>query len=226
MNENPAISVIIPALNEAQRLPGLLASLVGQRWLREIIVSDGGSTDNTRSVCHQYSAIWVSPGRGKALQMNRAAERASGNILLFLHADTFLPPDALDSLVEILSNGYVAGTFRMAFDAPSPLLRFYARFTAVNSTIFTYGDQGLFLPKSMFDKVGGYPETPFLEDIGIVKRLKRFGPMGKSNVRIITSARRFKETGIISQQLLNIAIVALYHLGIPPTWLVRLYPYK
>ena len=226
MIENPAISVIIPTLNEAHRLPKLLQSLVGQRWLNEIIVSDGGSMDQTRDVCLQFPVNWVSTTRGKSHQFNIGASHATGNILLFLHADSQLPPNALESIPSVLQEGNIAGTFQMAFDDPSPLLRFYAGFTRFNSTLFTYGDQGLFLSKSVFDELKGYPETPFLEDVEMVKNIKKRGRMGKSPVRITTSAQRFRESGLISQQLRNIAIVVLYKMGISPEHLIKFYPYK
>ncbi len=218
------ISVIIPVLNEEVSLPLLLDSLVGQRHVHEIIVSDGGSIDKTKEVCDKFHVIWVSGYKGKASQMNAGARLATGDIFLFLHADSIMSPGALDALPALLETAE-AGTFRMKFDRRSPLLRWYAGFTRINTPLFLYGDQGLFIRAEVFQEIGGYTEMPFLEDVDIIQKLIKRGNLVKSDEYIQTSARRFEANGILRQQIKNIIVVMLFRAGMSPEYLKRFYPY-
>ena len=156
--------------------------------------------------------------------MNRGAEVAKGDLLLFLHADTCLPPGGLDRIETMMARGeIVAGSFSLSFDEPNLLLKLYALFSRINHLLFTYGDQGLFMTRHIFERIGGFREIPIMEDVEIQKRLRKMGRFVKIRLPVVTSARRFLTHGIIKQQILNIGLVFLYHTGFSPVWLKRFY---
>jgi rSAM/selenodomain-associated transferase 2 len=221
------ISIVIPALNESQSIESCLFRLKKQIKHHEIVVVDGGSDDNTLDIVRALSGVkWLCspPGRGK--QMNRGAEVAEGDLLLFLHADTCLPQGGLDRIETMMAQGgIVAGSFSLSFDEPNLLLKLYALFSRTNHLLFTYGDQGLFMTRHIFERIGGFQEIPIMEDVEIQKRLRRMGRFVKIRQPVVTSARRFLAYGIIKQQCLNIGLVFLYHIGFSPTWLKRFYGY-
>lgn len=221
----PRISVIIPTLNEQDHLPALLASVQRQRGVLEIIVSDGGSSDDTKAISLKNHANWVIGARGKGAQMNAGARIARGDFLVFLHADTILPENAFDEIPTLLSK-FEAGTFCMDFDDPGAVLKWYASFTRKNHPMFLYGDQGLFLSRNTFETLGGYAELPLMEDMDIIKRIRQRGRLVKSPVCITTSARRFKAEGVLWQQCKNILMVACFRMGISPETLKKFYPYN
>ncbi|MCA6075229.1 TIGR04283 family arsenosugar biosynthesis glycosyltransferase [Fulvivirga sedimenti] len=221
-----SISVIIPALNEENMLPGLLKSVLAKRVPVEIIVADGGSTDQTRKICESHGVKFISTSRGRAKQMNEGAAMATGDILFFVHADSRLPECWYQELHEALSSGVVAGTFSLEFDEQSVLLRAYGQLSKLNHSLFTYGDQGLFLHRTTFIETGGFKEIPIMEDVEIYRRLKKMGPVVKMKSTIVTSSRRFRKNGIISQQLMNIFLVFAFRAGVPAAWLQKFYPYN
>jgi len=156
--------------------------------------------------------------------MNQGVQVAKGDILLFLHSDTLLIPGGLAMIEALLAQtGIVAGSFCLRFDHQSPFLRLYARFSRINHILFTYGDQGLFMTRRIFEQVGGFPELPLMEDVEIQKILRRIGRFVKIRHPVVTSARRFLLNGIIRQQLLNTVLVLLYHAGVSPVRLKRFY---
>ncbi len=221
-----SISVIIPTLNEESMLPGLLETILAERANVEIIVADGGSTDLTRVICNQFGVTLIQSEGGRAGQMNAGAETASGEILFFVHADSRLPSNWTDQIMRLLATDVIAGSFSLDFDDRTALLNFYARLSTVNHSLFTYGDQGLFLYKSTFEKTGGFALIPIMEDVEILKRLRRMGRVVKAGSSIITSSRRFKKNGPLVQQLKNIGLVLAYKAGVSPSWLQKFYPYN
>lgn len=221
------ISIVIPVLNESQNIESCLFRLKKQIKHHEIVVIDGGSDDNTLDIVRSFTGVkWLCspPGRGK--QMNRGAEVTEGDLLLFLHADTCLPPRGLERIETLMAQGgIVAGSFSLSFDEPNSLLKLYALFSRINHILFTYGDQGLFMKRHIFERIGGFQEIPIMEDVEIQMRLRKIGRFVKIYQPVITSARRFLTYGIIKQQCLNIGLVSLYHTGFSPVWLKRFYEY-
>ena len=220
----PEISVIIPVLDEANCLDGLLATLCAESGL-EVIVVDGGSSDHSLLVAGKYRSVkCVRSPAGRGIQLNQGAALAKGDILWFLHADSQLSMSWKSQIIEALAQPQiVAGCFRLQFDDPHWLLRVFGFFSRWNHPLVTYGDQGYFMKRAVFEEAGGFKDYPFLEDLEIQCRLRKLGKWYKSSLPVITSARRFKTMGILRQQLKNIGIVALYLAGASPFWLCRFY---
>ncbi len=217
------ISVIIPALNEAGGILRCLHSVKKQPGEFELLVVDGGSVDGTVELVRPHARV-VHSGRGRALQMNSGARTSTGDVLLFLHADSHLPPRAFPLLVEVLTDQRIAGgTFRLRFDSEKFLLRIIAFFSRFQFRYFHYGDQGIFVRRRVFEQLNGFSEIPFMEDIDFLLRLRRAGRVALLHQPVITSARRFLERGIIRQQLTNIFLVILYLLGVSPGNLKKWY---
>jgi rSAM/selenodomain-associated transferase 2 len=222
------ISIIIPTLNEVDTIGRCLSMLLNHRGDFEIIVSDGGSVDGTLDVVSLFPGVSqrISP-KGRGRQMNEGANAGKGDIFLFLHADTSLPPEGLQIVEEVMSDSRVAGgCFCLSFDQDHPLLKGLSLFTRINHTLFTYGDQSLFLSARVFSAIGGYRDIPIMEDVEIQSRLRRAGRFVKIWRPVVTSARRFLKRGVIRQQVLNTALVSLYHLGISPSRLEHFYSYR
>ncbi len=221
------ISIIIPVLNESQIIGSCLFRLKSQIEHHEIVVVDGGSDDATPDIVRAFSDVkWLCAHAGRGNQMNRGAEAAEGDLLLFLHADTCLPPGGLSEIETLMAQGgIVAGSFSLSFEEPYSLLRLYALFSRINHLLFTYGDQGLFMTRRIYELIGGFQEIPIMEDVEIQKRLRKMGRFVKIRQPVVTSARRFLTYGIIKQQLLNMGLVFLYHAGFSPFWLKRFYVY-
>lgn len=217
------ISVIIPTLNEAEGIGASLDSIIKQQGEFEIIVVDGGSVDGTPDVCRSHARV-ISGERGRAVQMNTGARSACGEVLLFLHADSLLSGNALAKLRSVLVDPrIIGGTFTLRFDSQQFLLRLIAFFTRFRFRFFHYGDQGIFVRRTIFEEVGGFREIPIMEDIDFLQRLRRVGRMTLIKQPVTTSARRFLHTGIIRQQILNIVLVILYFLGVNPEGLSKCY---
>lgn len=218
------IEIIIPTLHEAAHLETLLADLSAREGDVQITVVDGGSTDTTWEIAGRFPVRRLRAPRGRAAQMNAGARGATGDILLFLHADTLLPPDAFRLVTETLEDPeVVGGSFRLAFDRSDSWLAAYAFFSRINHPLFTYGDQALFMRREIFARIGRFREIPIMEDVEIQRRLRRQGRFVKLPEAVVTSARRFVQIGPVRQQLLNVALVALYHLGVAPARLKQLY---
>ncbi len=220
-----SVSLIIPTLNEESRLAATLQQL---RQLRpqEIIVADGGSTDGTRAAAAEAD-LFVPAPRGRASQMNTGAARTSGDVLLFLHADCTLEAGALTEVERWLRRpGVIAGCFTMSVPAAGRLYRLIEDCASarVRLTGVAYGDQGLFLRRRDFLRLGGFPPLHFMEDVFFSHRLCRHGRVVIARARIVVSPRRWQRDGVVRQTLRNWALTALAASGVPPDRLATLYP--
>ena len=217
------VSIIIPALNEAQNIDAALVSVEQQAGEFEIIVVDGGSSDETFEKARRR-ALAITSERGRAIQMNAGARQASGEVLLFLHADSRLGPNALAALREEMEDRRkVGGTFTLRFDSDKIILALYGLFTRFRFRYFHYGDQAIFVRRSVFDELGGYAEVPIMEDIDLLLRMRKKGRLALINRPVTTSARRFVQHGLVGQQLLNVCLVILYIFGVKPETLAGWY---
>ena len=220
------LSIIIPVLNEGAIIEKTLLALQGNSDV-EIIVVDGGSVDQTITLANQIGVkvITVS-GSGRAAQMNGGAAIAKGDILLFLHADTLLPPNYQEIVKKIIyQQNAIAGAFELAIDGKEQSLRLVETLVKMRSRWFSlpYGDQAIFLTKKVFEDLGGFPELPIMEDFEFVQRLKRQGKIAIAPVSVITSSRRWQKLGVFKTTLINQLIILGYYLGISPTKLKNFY---
>lgn len=220
-----SLAIIVPVFNEEEVLDSFLAGLLRQEGDFQVVLVDGGSSDGTWEIAGRFAEIRrLRSARGRAVQMNAGARAATHDLLLFLHADTRLPSGVLPRIAGTLADpGVAAGSFRLAFDRDDPWLAAYSWFSRINHPLFTYGDQGLFLRRELFREIGGFREIPIMEDVEIQRRLRRRGRFAKLDVPVVTSARRSVQRGLLRQQALNVALVALYHLGVEPARIKRLY---
>jgi rSAM/selenodomain-associated transferase 2 len=219
------VSVIIPTLNEAACLAESLRSVRAENP-HEIIIVDGGSTDATCELAREADCVLHGP-RGRAAQMNHGAAHATGDILLFLHADCTLDAGALLAAERCLGRrGIAAGCFRMNVTAAGPLYRLIdACATArVRLTGLAYGDQGLFVERRRFERLGGFPPLRLMEDVFLSKKLRREGRMVVASSRIYVSPRRWQRQGIVRQTLRNWTLTALAAGGVHPDRLATFYP--
>ena len=176
------ISVVIPTLNEERRIGRLLDQLQSCPKVLEVIVSDGGSTDATRQISKSFPKVrWVNARCGRASQMNTGAQLTRSNILLFLHADSYLNIEGMRQIKPTLSQHADAGSFYLMFDQNGFWLNLYSSMSKRDVSFFTYGDQGLFIKKEVFDEIGGFREIPIMEDLDIVRRIRRSGKFKKIN---------------------------------------------
>jgi rSAM/selenodomain-associated transferase 2 len=200
VNPSPSfrLSIVIPALDEAARIAGTLAALAPLRAQGvQVIVVDGGSRDGTLLRCEGAADALLTAPRGRGPQMNAGARAASGDALLFLHADTRLPPDAL-GLISAALTRHTWGRFDVRIDGRSRWLPIVAALMNVRSRLsgIATGDQSIFMRREAFNAVGGFPEQPLMEDIEICKRLRaQHGAPICVRARVITSGRRWDERG-------------------------------
>ncbi|NBC05054.1 MAG: glycosyltransferase [Bacteroidetes bacterium] len=221
------ISIIIPTFNEEVILGGLLKHLKKccPEISHEIIIADGGSDDGTVQIAENFDATVIHcQNKGRAAQMNEGAEHSSGTILYFLHADTLPPQNFSDYISQSFKKGYKSGCFQLVFDDPHPLLTFYGWFTRFRLTLFRFGDQSLFVEKTLFEEVGGFDESMIvMEDQKIVRELKKAGSFQLLDERVTTSARRYKVNGVIRLQAVFFLILLLYYSGVSQSTLVHVY---
>lgn len=219
------ISVIIPALNEAETIRATLGSL---RTVpaSEIIVVDGGSSDATREIARAEGVTVLRAPRGRARQQNFGAAAASGEILFFLHADTQAPPDYVGLIRRALQTpGVGAGSFSLAITGDRPGLQAIATLANWRSRWLQlpYGDQGLFLSASFWARLGGYPEQPIMEDFALVRKIRRHGRLVTLPQTVLTSGRRWEQKGLWRTTWINQLMIFGYYLGVAPETLARLY---
>ena len=221
----PKISIIIPTLNEAATIARTLSHLDGGDSL-EVIVVDGGSIDETVRLAGSRGVKVIRSNAGKAFQMNAGAAAAAGDILVFLHADTLLPEGFAQQIVAALDQkGVAAGAFRLSIDSSTRRIRFIETMANLRSRVLRlpYGDQALFMKKSLFEAVGGFADLPIMEDFILVHRLRRRGKIVILPDAAVTSPRRWLHFGILRTWLVNQMIIIAFYLGISSQRLARWY---
>ncbi|MDX2120107.1 MAG: TIGR04283 family arsenosugar biosynthesis glycosyltransferase [Gemmatimonadota bacterium] len=220
----PRLSVIIPALNEAIGLPLLLGDLrrLEDQGL-EILVVDGGSTDETIARAEAGGATVLRTTPGRARQLSTGATAARGDWLLFLHADSRLGPVALERLAAALDRPrpFAVAVFRFAIDLPGGWKGFIERGQAIREVLFglPYGDQGLLIRRESYEATGGYPDLPIMEDVALVRRLRRRHHIHRLRAPLLTSGRRYRERGVLRTWLEHTVLIFLYSVGVSPTQL-------
>lgn len=216
------ISAVIPTLNASGTLAACIASL---READEITVVDGGSSDETIATAEASGATVIRSPRGRGAQLHLGAVAARGDWLLFLHADTMLAPgwrEAAD--VHMASRPHEAGFFRFRLDCGDWRARLLEAAVALRTALLRlpYGDQGLLLPRSLYDDLGGFRPLPLMEDVDLVRRIGR-ARLQALAVDAVTSAERWRRDGWLRRSSRNLLCLMLYNVGIPPTRLAELY---
>jgi rSAM/selenodomain-associated transferase 2 len=224
------ISVIIPVYNEEKIIGkqlGSLKAIIDNDT--EVIAVDGGSTDKTPEIIKAggVARLLKSPRKGRAVQMNHGASYANGDIFLFLHADAMLPPEWKDEVGNAMKTGCVAGGFRIRCGQYENLLRrerFFAFISGIRSRYakYMYGDQAIFVKKSAFEYVSGFPDIPIMEDYEFSRRIANAGKTYHSRSVVDVSYRRFKH-GIVTATFLMLVMPSMYRLGVSPDYLAALY---
>jgi rSAM/selenodomain-associated transferase 2 len=221
------LSIIIPCLNEGRNLQRCLLDLQPLRSAgHELILVDGGSREGALETMRAYvdKLLYLSPGR--AQQMNAGAMAARGDIYWFLHADSQIGEGMANSIMEVIAGKLMWGRFDVSLSGSHPLLRVIERMMNWRSCFsgIATGDQGIFIQRLLFEKVGGFPEQPLMEDVEISRRLKRITPPVCLSGPLVTSSRRWERQGILRTILLMWMLRFAYWVGVSPKYLVRLYP--
>ncbi|NET54887.1 MAG: glycosyltransferase family 2 protein [Symploca sp. SIO2E6] len=219
------ISIIIPVLNEANTIEELLVRLFDVQNV-EVIVVDGGSQDETMAIAQSLGVKVIATTASRAQQMNAGAAVATGDILLFLHADTSLP-SGFDILVRraLEDSRTVAGAFELLIDAQLQGLRLIEQMVNLRSRFFSmpYGDQAIFLRATVFREIGGFPNLPIMEDFEMMRSLRSRGKITILSASVLTSGRRWQQLGVIKTTLINQLVIIGYLLGVSPEIIVRWY---
>jgi rSAM/selenodomain-associated transferase 2 len=221
------VSVIIPTLNAAPELPRTLDALGNASIIREIIVADGGSRDETARIAETRRAAIVLARRGRGTQLRAGAAAASGAWLLFLHADCVPLPGWEDAVTRFMAAPGAtcrAGYFALKLDDEASAARRLERIVAwrCRALALPYGDQGLLIARALYDAVGGFAPIPLMEDVDLVRRLgrRRAVPIGAP---VLASARRYRRDGYLRRSLRNLVCLGLYFAGVPVRYITRLY---
>jgi rSAM/selenodomain-associated transferase 2 len=223
------VSIVVPVLNEAAALPALLDRLAELEGRWEIVVSDGGSTDATPDIAaaHLLRPRVVRAPRGRAAQMNAGARAASGDVLLFLHADTRLPDGAYAELVRAVADPAVqGGNFALRFDGGDRFSRVLGAWYALQRRARVYyGDSAIWLRRDAFERLGGFRALQIMEDYDLVRRMERSGRTACLPGPAVTSARRWQRLGLARTIASWVVIRWLFIAGASPARLARLYPH-
>lgn len=221
------LSIVVPVLNEAAGIADALAALspLRERGV-EVVAVDGGSTDGTAAAAQALCNRVVDAARGRARQMNAGASVARGNVLLFLHADTRLPADALDAIDAALADGLTQwGRFDVCIAGRPRLLKVVAWAMNLRSRVsgIATGDQAIFVRRAAFERIGGFPDQPLMEDIEFSKQACRLSAPACLRQRVVTSGRRWEQRGVWRTIALMWRLRWLYWIGTSPERLARLY---
>lgn len=227
IQEQIRISAVIPVLDAAVELPGILAALTASPLIHEIIVVDGGSQDDSVAIAGAKAARVIEAPRGRGMQLAEGAAAARDDWLLFIHADCRPLPgweNVLSDFIASPNAKELAGYFALTLDDAAPAARRLERLVAWRCRVLglPYGDQGLLIHRRLYDAVGGYTAIPLMEDVDIARRLgrARLRPIGAT---MLASARRYKRDGYWQRALRNLCCLALYFAGMRPERIARIY---
>lgn len=229
MSKICSVSVIIPVFHEESTINSAIRALRTHQpvVLREIIVVDGSPGGETLAALEDEGVKRVLSSKGRGCQMNEGARHATGEILLFLHADTTLPPGGLERLASAMDTGaFVGGAFDLAIDSEALSMKLIARAACARSrfTRLPYGDQALFFEREHFWTMGGFGDIPIMEDVDLMRRIKKTaGRICILPEKVSTSPRRWEEEGVVYCTLRNWVLVTLYFLGVSPDKLASFY---
>ncbi len=229
VEKKPALSIILPVLNEAEGINNAIAHLRAQvdDDELEIIIVDGDAAGSTIKAVLDEKVLKLTTLRGRARQMNVGAARAKGDILLFLHADTRPPSNALALIRSALhGNRAVAGAFDLGFDTKRRIFMITELYVALRTrlTRVPFGDQAIFIQRSYFEKIGGYRDIPLMEDVELMKRIRKRGDAVVTiPQKVRTSPRRYERDGVLYCTFRNVAMQILYAWGVPPERLIKWY---
>jgi rSAM/selenodomain-associated transferase 2 len=220
------LTVIIPTLNAAKRLGPPLASLyegVQSGLIAELVFADGGSTDETPQIAEDVGATLITSTPGRGTQLAKAAIVVKTPWLMVIHSDTTLSPEWPMAVRHHMQSSQNAAHFRLAFDSPSLAAKRTAAWANLRSKFASlpYGDQGLLIPMSLYNTVGGYAEVPLMEDVALVRKLR--GRLTELSVTATTSAAKYEAEGYLKRGCKNLITLAKYFLGVPPETLAKRY---
>lgn len=229
MRQPPELSIVIPTLNAGPALASTAASVAeaAKTITAEIVVADGGSTDDTAAIAATAGATLVQVPSGRGRQLAAGAKAAQGKWLLFLHADTVLEPfwsSAASSFISARANLLRAAYFRLALDDAAPAARRIERLANWRARTFglPYGDQGLLISRTLYDSLGGFADMPLMEDVEMARRIGK-ERLVELPATATTSATRYRRDGYLVRPLRNLSLLSLYMLGVSPQRLAKLY---
>ncbi|MBC7789994.1 MAG: TIGR04283 family arsenosugar biosynthesis glycosyltransferase [Anaerolineae bacterium] len=226
MSTNTLLSVVVPALNEADTIRRILSDVRGLRISHEIIVVDGGSSDATIAVATECGARVVLAPAGRGLQLSAGAAAGFGRLLWFVHADVHASADVLLAVDRIAESGASgAFAFRLAIDSPGSSFRILEWLANLRSRWFSlpYGDQSLLVARADYEAAGGYPAIPIMEDVRLVQALGRLTSVTILEPALLVSPRRWQREGVFPRTVRNSLLLAAYLLGAPPEWIAARY---
>lgn len=220
------ISIIIPVLNEEVTLSKISSHLQSiKNQGHEIVVVDGGSNDNTLTVAHEITDLVIICPPGRAMQMNNGAAVATGDVFLFLHADTFLPDNIVQIISDLSEKENVWGRFDVRLSSHKTIYRIIERLINFRScvTSIATGDQAIFIEKNLFNHIGGFPEIALMEDVEISRQLKKISAPVCVKYKVTTSSRRWETKGVVATVLMMWKLRLYYFFGVSPDKLNQLY---
>lgn len=223
---NRKISIIVPVYNEASTINKLMDNLEQFRDCCEIIFVDGGSSDGTDRIIEKKYRPFYSPQKGRSCQMNYGASLSKGDILLFLHADSFLPDDALSQIHSIIHKGYKVGCFKIKFNSRNILMKVCGFMSNLRVRLrnIAFGDQGIFIDRNYFYELGGFAETPLMEDYQLSMDIKANGEkIALTGTKIETSERRFVQKGRLRTMMRMQRLQYMYRKGKDIDMIANLY---